>query len=215
MMRRFWLLSLFCLTLAVTAVGCDGSTSEDATPDTVEATDTPSLGTDQAEAPDDAAATGDYPAGPYGTTEGAIIENHSFYDPAAGTDVSFEDLRNTDKKLLLLTSGAGWCSACKLEATELEPKYDEYGPQGLEIWSTLFQDFNGNPATEGFWNNWKAQFNPNYPLLLDADFVLSAYFNPDSAPMNMLIRLDTMEIIFLKTGFDPVVVEGEIKKFLE
>ncbi len=159
---------------------------------------------------------GDYPAGPYGTKEGTIVANHSFFNPETGEDISFGDLRDAgEKQLLFVTSGAGWCSACKQEAVELKADYDEFGPQGLEIWSTLFQDFVGDPADEGFWNVWKGQLTPNYPLLLDTDFVLGAYFNPDSAPMNMLIRLDTMEIVFLQTGFDPVAVKAEIKKFLE
>jgi hypothetical protein len=159
---------------------------------------------------------GDYPAGPYGTEEGTIIANHSFFNPETGKDISFAELRAAgEKQLLFVTSGAGWCSACKQEAVELKAKYIEYGPQGLEIWSTLFQDFVGDPADEGFWNVWKGQLTPNYPLLLDADFVLNIYFNPDSAPMNMLIRLETMEILFLQTGFDPAVVEAQIKKFLE
>lgn len=161
-------------------------------------------------------AIGDYPPSPYGKKAGTIIKDLSFFDPEAGANISFSDLRNAgEKKLLFVTAGAGWCSACKQEAVELKAKYLEYGPLGLEIWSTLFQDYVGNPADEVFWNKWKAQLTPNYPLLLDTDFVLSSYFNPESAPLNILIRLDTMEILYLETGFDPASVEAEIKKFLE
>lgn len=195
--------------------GCDSGGEDKPSPDGVTTVDATAATDDQAEGPGTDIDLGDYPAGPYGVTAGEVAANHTFFDPEGGTELSFSDLRGGSKYLLLVTSGAGWCSACKQEAVELKAKYDEYGPQGLEIWSTLFQDFNGDPADEIFWNKWKAQLSPNYPLLIDADFVLSAYFNPDSAPMNMLIRLDTMEILFLATGFDPGAVEAEIKKFLE
>ncbi len=213
------ILGAMALTL-VSWLGCDGGDSNGDGADVKEAeeltagTDVPTYG-DAEEEPGDGVDLG-YPAGPYGTTVGGTVADHAFGDPAGGGEVRLSDLyQHPEKKLLLLTSGAGWCSACKQEAVELKAKYEEYGPKGLEIWSTLFQDANGNPPSEAFWNTWKAQLNPTYPLLLDTTFVLNAYFNPDSAPMNMLIRLDTMEILFLETGFDPGKVETEIKNFLE
>lgn len=210
---RFLALPLTIALGLTFAVACDGGTSDDG-PDVKGAVEVIDNGVDE-RSPGEV-TMGSYPAGPYGTTVGSIAANHSFFDPASGADISFGDLRDAgEKKLLLVTSGAGWCSACKQEAVELKANYDEYGPQGLEIWSTLFQDFVGDPADEGFWNVWKGQLSPNYPLLLDVDFVLGSYFNPDSAPMNMLIDLESMEIIFLTTGFDPATVESEIKKFLE
>ncbi len=201
----------FGLTLAL---ACDGGSEGKDGADLMATVEVAALEVDESSPGD--VTMGDYPAGPYGTAVGSIAANHSFFNPATKADISYGELRAAgEKKLLLVTSGAGWCSACKQEAVELKAKYDEYGPQGLEIWSTLFQDFVGDPADEGFWNVWKGQLTPNYPLLLDVDFVLGAYFNPDSAPMNMLIDLETMEILFLQTGFDPASVEAEIKKFLE
>ena len=85
----------------------------------------------------------------------------------------------------------------------------------LWLWSTLFQDFAGEPADEVFWQKWTAQYSPNYPVLVDSEFVLGIFFDPDSAPMNMLIRLDTMEIVLLETGFNSAAVEAEIKNILE
>ncbi len=201
----------FLLTLAL---ACDGGNGDSDEPDIQTVPETVEPETDEISTSD--VAPGTYPAGPYGTEAGAIVANHTFFNPETGSDISFSDLRDAgEKKLLFVTSGAGWCSACKQEAVELKEDYTEFGPQGLEIWSTLFQDFIGDPADEAFWNIWKGQLTPNYPLLLDVDFVLGAYFNPDSAPMNMLIRLDTMEILFLQTGFDPAAVKAEIKKALE
>ena len=212
-MKRMFILVL-AAAMAI-SVGCDsGSDDGSGEPDTVTATDEGSGGNGEVEAGD--GGSDSYPAGPYGMEVGSIIEDLTFFDPAAGAEVSLSSLyQHTDKKVLLLTSGAGWCAACKEEAVEMKAQYDEYGPKGLEIWSTLFQDYNGEPPTEAFWQAWKGQLTPNYPLLLDADFALEPYFNPESAPMNMVIVLETMEITLLETGFDPAAVEAAFKKHLE
>jgi len=158
----------------------------------------------------------DYPPPPYGGIPGAVIKNHKFLDPDNDVTVRLSDLyKHPEKKVLLLNSSAGWCSVCKQELVELKGVYTEYAPKGLEIWYTLFQDYEGAKPDIAFYKDWVAKLKPNFPNLLDADFELGTYFNVEATPMNMIIRLDTMEIIYLQTGFDKVGVVTKIKQVLQ
>lgn len=187
--------------------------------------------TDVVDAPDDATdepppdedifepEPDNYPPAPWGMSPGSIIKNHVFRDPANDVSVKLSQLYNPkgsgDKTVLIINASAGWCSACKVEAKELQKTYAEYGPQGLEIWFTLFQDFTGEDATDEFWEAWMNLIDPNYPTLLDTAFELGPYFNVDATPMNMVVDLATMEIVYLQTGFDEVGVTNQIVKYLK
>jgi hypothetical protein len=179
--------------------------------------DEQTVGWDGIDSPDggDAAAPAAYPAGPYGKEVGKTIKNHSFRDPAAKADVHLADLYKGDKKILMINASAGWCMACKQEAIELKALYDKYSGKGLEIWFTLFEDYNGEPADEAFWKSWTGTTSPNYPVLLDTEYQLGAYYNKDETPLNLMIRLDTMTIVFLHTGFEAAAVEEKLAQLLD
>ena len=119
MMKKWGIYLLFGLLAAAPAVwsGCD-SGSDDGL-DTVTQPDEGGAGDGEVE---EAGDGGDlaYPAGPYGKTVGSIVADLTFHDPATGSSVSLSSLyRHPDKKVLLLTAGAGWCAACKEEAVEM------------------------------------------------------------------------------------------------
>jgi hypothetical protein len=158
----------------------------------------------------------DYPPAPYGQTTGNTIKNHSFLDPAADKVVKLSDLyKHPDKKLLVINSSAGWCSACKQEAIALKGVYDTYKTEGLEIWFTLFQDYEGNPATVAFWDKWMATMKPNYPTILDTEFQLGDYFKVESTPMNMMVDLATMKIVYLQVGYNEAALKSKIAELLK
>jgi len=219
--KKAAVLLLICSASLVAALApaCLGSSDGQETTDTLMGEEsTGETSVDAAGEPEDAPLadrTGGYPTGPYGQEVGTVAENHTFFDPETGETVELASLFGGAKKMLLLNSSAGWCSVCKQEVVELKKKYAQYGDEGLEIWCTLFQDYAGDVPDDAFYQSWMATLKPSYPTFLDTDFQLGAYFDPDSAPMNMLIRLDTMEIVYLSTGFDPDEVEGEIAAFLE
>ncbi|MBM4354995.1 MAG: TlpA family protein disulfide reductase [Deltaproteobacteria bacterium] len=157
----------------------------------------------------------EYPSAPYGQTTGTILKNHSFLDPAAEKVVKLSDLyKSPTKKLLLINSSAGWCSACKQEAMALKGVYDTYKGDGFEIWFTLFQDYEGNPATVSFWNKWMNSMKPNYPTLLDTEFQMGDYFKVESTPMNMMVDLATMKIVYLQVGYNEAGLKSKIKELL-
>ena len=61
-----------------------------------------------------------YPEGPYGVSEGDIIDNLSFTD-SEGAPFQFEDMfSDENNKLLLLSTAAGWCTACREEQIALQ-----------------------------------------------------------------------------------------------
>ena len=185
----------------------------------VEAGDLSGVEVDDGSPEAEAGSCSGYPAGPYGTSVGSTIKDHSFRDPKTDAMVLLSDLflapEESLKKLLFLNASAGWCPACKEEAVELKKVYAEYADKGLEVWFTLFEDQNGSPVSDAFWNSWVSTYNPTYPTYLDVDFGLGVYFNSASAPMNMLVRLDTMEIVYLQTGFDEDAVHDKLEEFLD
>lgn len=190
-------------------------------PDTTDTPDT-AIAVDTVEEPDTyvpeedlVPQKADYPSGPFGVIPGTKIKNHSFYDPQANAVVKMEKLyKHTDKKVLVISSAAEWCGACKQEAYSLKSFYNEYSPQGLEIWYLLFEDKNAKPVDVASWQRWMNQINPNYPTYMDSDFQTGLYFQAAATPMNMVVDLSTMTIVYLVTGFDEVGMENAVKKVL-
>ena len=187
---------------------------------TADVTDSPSEATDEPPEEDVYKPDPDYyPDPPWGMGSGSIIKNHSFLDPANDVSVELSQLYNPKgskpKTVLIINASAGWCGACKEEAAALKKTYAEYGPEGLEIWFTLFQDYIGEDTTIEFWEAWMKDIKPNYPTLLDTAFELGPYFNVDATPMNMVVDLATMEIVYLQTGFDEVGVTNQMVKYLK
>ena len=165
-----------------------------------------------------ASAWSAYPAGPYGTTRGATIQNLSFlgwkhpdlsgYDPSKFETVRLSDFYDPDGhtgvKLLAINASAVWCSVCRSEYQDMHTS-DVYGnlhPQGLEIFGTLFEDNAYYPAQPQDLKNWGALSTHavKFPLGLDPGFKLGAYFDSDATPLNMLIDVRTMTIVQISMG---------------
>jgi len=224
-MKKMAILAVLALSLAAcdsdgdgdgggvdTSPPTDTATGEDTkTPptDTVEGEDTPpGLDTFIPDPPD-------YPAPPYGKTPGTIIEDHSFLIPTDNTIVKLSDYyQHETKKVLLINASAGWCGACKTEAVELNSTLAEFGPRGFDILYTLFEDWNGGAPTPEFYDGWVDQYGGDYTTVLDTNFEMGVYFNVEATPMNMLVDLETMEIVWLETGFNPFALAGKLDELL-
>ncbi|HEY0467844.1 MAG TPA: redoxin domain-containing protein [Polyangiaceae bacterium] len=177
-----------------------------------------------------------YPAGPYGTSRGATIQNLSFlgwkhpdlagYDPAKFETVRLSDFYDPDGltgvKLLAINASAVWCSVCRREYQDMHSNavYDSLRPQGLEILGTLFEDNAYYPAQPQDLKNWgaAAAHAVKFPLVLDPGFKVGAYFDSDATPLNMLIDVRTMTIVQITMGIsDPTAaywsqVQGMLAK---
>ena len=197
----------------VTDVGQDPDTY--VAPETAEEAADPDVAEDLGE-PEEAYVPPDtdYPPAPYGKTPGSVIANLKFKDPHGG-NVELADLyKHPDKKIVLLVASAGWCSACKLETVDLKAWYPDYADKGFEIWYTHFEDTAGKPVTMAYYQSWETRYGPNYPSYLDTEFVLGEYFNVSATPMNMLVDLETMEIVYLQTGYDALGIKNKVEQYV-
>lgn len=181
------------LLLGVLAVGCTTGTGDDGTE------------------PADRTV---YPEGPFGTAEGAAIENHLFLQPD-GADLDFQALRSDESaSLLLLSTAAGWCTACIEEQGFLESQYNDRKADGLVVMVSVFEDQSFQPADAELAANWVESYNVTFPVVADPAFVLSEYYDESVTPMNMLVDLDTMEILHIVTGTDQSAIEALIEASL-
>lgn len=172
-----------------------------------------------------------YPDAPYGTTEGAIIEDLEFFgwkdpvaaefDVAKGSTVRLSEFYNPDApagqgtEFIMLNAVTVWCGVCRTEYQHLKDQgtYAAFAPRGLEIVGVLFEDNNGDPSTYADLTNWTRNYSVKFPFLNDPGFKTGVYFDKSATPMNMLIDARTMEIVLVMTGYNPLIYD-EIDKLL-
>jgi hypothetical protein len=167
-----------------------------------------------------------YPSGPYGISKGSVVANYKFwgfvdstkdatatqpiemadfYNPT-GSDVYPEGSRygaGTPKpKALLIDVASSWCGPCQHEADVVLPgKYAEYYPKGGQFLLQLADGPTpGKAATEKNLISWTTKYKVNYPATHDPAYKLSALFDADAFPANMIIKTETMEIMAVISG---------------
>lgn len=147
----------------------------------------------------------EYPSGPFGTEEGDTLADacfQGFRNPAQARGsletIAFADYYDPSGskgyRSILINTAAVWCSACRSEHEGLPEKNREYGPRGLRILSTLFQDARRNPATLGDLEAWTKTFSSDYAMVLDPDYQLGGFASAETAPLNLVIDARTMKI---------------------
>lgn len=153
-----------------------------------------------------------YPVEGIGKNAGQVLANLSFKNPD-GSDFSLDAdvFKNEHNRVMLLTTTAGWCTACIEEQSKLAALHNEFSGKGLIVVAAMFEDANFDPATVEQVAAWKNEYNLPYTMVLDAPFVLGAYYDPSATPMNMIVDVDTMEILKISTGFDEQVVRAVIE----
>lgn len=156
-----------------------------------------------------------YPSENIGTTEGAVLAPLTFTN-TDGSEFSLDAdvFRNSDKRLLLLVTAAGWCTACREEQPALEALYQSYKNDGLEVVVAVFEDNNFAPAETDFATSWKDSYALTFPVVADTDFKLGAYYDPSLTPMAMLVDISKMEILNIQIGAQPATLETLVQSQL-
>lgn len=155
-----------------------------------------------------------YPAGPYGTGEGDVIENHVM-TTADCTLLEMQHLYCDDStELLLVYATAGWCTACQVESADLPGLYTDYHDQGLEILAMVFENTDSEPATVEYADGYRGHYEFTFPTVADSDRIVAGYFDPTTAPLNMFVNLRTMEILQIGTGYDAGQLRSDIETHL-
>jgi AhpC/TSA family len=232
-MRKLAVYSLLgCLSLLASA--CNSDTDVESGDTEVEA---PPFPEGQGQAPNASAV---YPAGPYGINPGSIVSNFKFVGfptPDQGTDaafnVSLSDFYNptgTDvfpegspygagepkPKALMVIVSAVWCGPCNQEADQILPgKYDEYQPKGVEFLLNLADGpTQGIPAEFKHLKNWVKKYETRFPAVVDPSYKLSALFQQNAFPANMLIDTRTMEIVESIAGAPDAAFYAKVDKLV-
>lgn len=155
-----------------------------------------------------------YPAGPYDTDENDVIANLAFEGPD-GKPVDFQALRaDCTANMAVITTSAGWCTACREEQPRLQTLYDDYRARGLLVVVTLFEDDNYAPADADLAEGWRDRYELTFPVLVDAEFRLGDYYDRDQTPMTMILNLETMKIGLIATGYDDDLVRSLVEALL-
>jgi len=157
-----------------------------------------------------------YPAGPYGTEMGSVVENISWlgwkngkdvgYDQGAFERVSLSDFYDPDgskgSKLLIINASAVWCGPCNLEARHMRDAntYATFHAKGVDFLWTLFEDANHDPVKPQDLTNWGNRYAVDYPMVLDPSLKTGAYFATDATPLNFLVDTRTMRIVDIIMG---------------
>lgn len=151
-----------------------------------------------------------YPSAPYGLVEGDTLENLAF-ETSEGTAFDLEDIySDPNNKLLLLSTAAGWCAACRDEQPALQALHETHEADGLFMLVTVAEDNNRAPADTSFVSGWINEYSLTFQVLLDEGFQMGDYYDETLTPMIMMVDLDTMEIISIATGFDQSSVDAII-----
>jgi len=161
----------------------------------------------------------EYPAGPYGVSRGATLENLAFlgwreplksgYDATKLETVRMSDFYNPDGrsnlKLLWINASAVWCSVCQFEMEDIKDGgvRAAFAEKGVQLIGTLFEDNSAGPATPADLTRWgqAPKHAIEFPLLLDPGFKLGAYFVSDATPLNMLVDARTMRVLDATMGY--------------
>jgi thiol-disulfide isomerase/thioredoxin len=213
---------LLVTIMAASLVACSDDSGTTPTPD--QGAGDQAVG-DQGVTPDTGPSC-DYPAGPYGTSEGKIVENFEFtgfadaqylcktakdqvMDLSASRKISFKDFycntgcSSKKRRLLWVMVSAGWCGPCHQEVSETQAQYEKGNIDAeVHLLNVVYEDDNSKPATEAFTKLWakNSKFQISFPVAMDPTFQMGKYFDRNAVPFNMIVDLDTMEIIFRQTG---------------
>ena len=157
---------------------------------------------------------GDYPTGPYGAVTGSILENLNFAGffsegPQTGLSnkfaegIDFQQVRELDAyRFMLINVAAEWCTGCRVEAQLLPGKFAAWAENGGYVFSIIIEDTFTRPAARSNLERWLSTYPLNYTMVHDPQGLINDRFAPTGLPLNVIVDLDTMEILNQRVGED-------------
>jgi hypothetical protein len=172
----------------------------------------------------------EYPIGPYGLKKGSIIENYKFRGFPQPQNGDYSELREfqladlynptgdgrfapdsiwgdrAKPKALVIDISSVWCGPCNHESDVVIPELLEtYAPMGGEFLIQLADGGTvGEPATPLNLENWAKKYDLPVPHAIDPSYKLSALFEQNAYPTNIIVDLRTMKIVEIIAGAPPV-----------
>ena len=157
-----------------------------------------------------------YPAGPYGAFLGDTLVNMAFNGyvndhPSEGPvegggyveGYSFQDVRTLGRyKFMLINVAAEWCQGCRVEAQQIPGLYEAWADRGGYVFSVLTENSASNPAAKRHLDAWLATYPVNYTMVHDPESIVLRNLGYDSLPLNVIVNLETMEILYRVIGED-------------
>ena len=150
-----------------------------------------------------------YPTNGCGLAEGLLIDDYTWTGRLAGissptTTLTLHDYYNPDgtkpMKFMFITVSAYWCQACKDEAKHLNDMLDKYGPKGVMIVTDIAQKVDRAITDQGDVDVWIKSFALRTAVVTDPDFILQNFFDPSTMPLDLIVDLRTMQVVYDTTG---------------
>lgn len=181
-----------------------------------------------------------FPCGPYGHSVGAAIpdlklealldpdhlcEAHSRQQPdlTRPRSVSLSRWYQGDKKcpgkrrLLWIMTSAGWCAACRNEVTKAQQRYaaGELDPRVAVLDLVLETTTKGQAADTAFLKTWAKAYGLTFPVARPLSSVPAGLVNAADVPVDLLVDLRTMRLLFKQTGADWPTLQAAMKAGLK
>lgn len=155
-----------------------------------------------------------YPAGPYGGNVDQTLPNLVFTAPD-GTSLDLQTIRSdAANSILFINTAAFWCGACIEEQPALAALHTEYASRGLQTLVTVFETADQTPADAGDAGRWKTSYNLPFLVVADIDAAMTEFYDARSTPLNMLVDLSSMTVLYRSTGTDVDAIEQLIAVLL-
>jgi len=118
-------------------------------------------------------------------------------------------------KVVLLNTGAFWCTACREETPSLQKDlWQKYRGTGeFVLIQLVVETADYQPATPATAAAWRDEFNLTYTVCADPDWSLAPWFEIEAIPFNMLLDRG-MKIALTTHEYDKDILSYLIKDLL-
>ena len=109
-----------------------------------------------------------------------------------GEQVSLSDFCGNT---VLIVASAGWCGACRSEASDLEALYQQYKSAGFTVITLLGENNQGQMPSVSDLQQWASDYGINHPVLADVDFSATANYLWGNPNFNGNFYLPNMQLL--------------------